>query len=149
MLKQMLEYSSLDRVFQALSDPSRRAIVERLTRGDASVSELAQPLAMSLAAVVQHVQALEASGLIRTRKTGRVRSCALDRQVLAQAEQWLAQRRTFWEGKLERLGEVLAAQKLRPDAAPARTSAAQATPARVRQASAADARPANKPRRPR
>ena len=106
----MLEHSSLDRVFQALSDPSRRAIVERLTSGDASVSELAQPLAMSLAAVVQHVQALEASGLIRTRKTGRVRSCQLDRQVLQQAEAWLTQRRTFWERNLDRLGDVLAEQ---------------------------------------
>ena len=106
----MLEHSSLDRVFQALSDPSRRAIVERLTSGDASVSELAQPLAMSLAAVVQHVQALEASGLIRTRKTGRVRSCRLDHQVLQQAEAWLTQRRTFWERNLDRLGDVLAEQ---------------------------------------
>ena len=106
----MLEHSSLDRVFQALSDPSRRAIVERLTSGDASVSELAQPLAMSLAAVVQHVQALEASGLIRTRKTGRVRSCQLDHQVLQQAEAWLTQRRTFWERNLDRLGDVLAEQ---------------------------------------
>jgi DNA-binding transcriptional ArsR family regulator len=114
----MLEHSSLDRVFQALSDPSRRAIVERLTRGDASVSELAQPLAMSLAAVVQHVQALEASGLIRTRKTGRVRSCQLDHQVLQQAEAWLTQRRTFWERHLDRLGDVLAEQ----DRQAARTS---------------------------
>ena len=107
----MLQHQALDRVFQALADPSRRAIVDRLSRGDASVSELARPLAMSLAAVVQHVQLLEASGLIRTEKTGRVRSCQLDRGVLSQAETWLSQRRTLWEGHLDRLGEVLAQQK--------------------------------------
>ncbi len=104
----MLDHSALDRVYHALSDPTRRAIVDRLARGEASVSELAQPLAMSLAAVVQHVQALEASGVIRTAKTGRVRTCTLDRDVLAQAERWLTQRRTFWEHNLDRLGEVLA-----------------------------------------
>src|SRR5476649_1476299 len=107
MLDQTID---LDRTFQALADRSRRSMVERLTLGDASVSELARPLAMSLAAVVQHVQALEASGLIRTRKTGRVRSCQLDRQVLSKAERWLAQRRTFWEDGLDRLGDVLAQQ---------------------------------------
>jgi len=107
----MLQHQALDRVFQALADPSRRAIVDRLSRGDASVSELARPLAMSLAAVVQHVQLLEASGLIRTQKTGRVRSCQLDRGVLSQAETWLSQRRTLWEDNLDRLGEVLAQQK--------------------------------------
>jgi DNA-binding transcriptional ArsR family regulator len=107
----MLQHQALDRVFQALADPSRRAIVDRLSHGDASVSELARPLAMSLAAVVQHVQLLEASGLIRTEKTGRVRNCQLDRGVLSQAETWLSQRRTLWEGHLDRLGEVLAQQK--------------------------------------
>ena len=107
----MLQHQPLDRVFQALSDPSRRAIVDRLARGDASVSELARPLAMSLAAVVQHVQLLEASGLIRTEKTGRVRNCHLDRDVLSQAEAWLSQRRTLWEDNLDRLGDVLAKQK--------------------------------------
>ena len=107
----MLQHQALDRVFQALADPSRRAIVDRLSRGDASVSELARPLAMSLAAVVQHVQLLEASGLIRSEKTGRVRTCQLDRGVLSQAETWLSQRRTLWEDNLDRLGEVLAQQK--------------------------------------
>ncbi len=107
----MLQHQALDRVYQALSDPSRRTIVERLSHGDASVSELARPLAMSLAAVVQHVQLLEASGLIRTAKVGRVRNCSLDRAVLSQAEQWLTQRRTFWEANLDRLGDVLAARK--------------------------------------
>lgn len=108
---------ALDRVFQALADPSRRAIVERLSHGDASVSELAQPFAMSLAAVVQHVQLLESCGLIRTEKVGRVRSCSLDRAALSRAEQWLSQRRTFWEDNLDRLGEVLAAKKVAARAA--------------------------------
>ena len=107
----MLQHQALDRVFQALADPTRRSIVDRLSKGDASVSELAQPLTMSLAAVVQHVQLLEASGLVRTRKTGRVRHCHLDREVLSQAETWLSQRRTLWEDNLDRLGEVLARQK--------------------------------------
>jgi DNA-binding transcriptional ArsR family regulator len=115
----MLPHQPLDRVFQALSDPSRRAIVERLSQGEASVSELARPLAMSLAAVVQHVQLLEASGLIRTEKVGRVRNCRLDRAVLSQAEQWLTQRRTFWEDNLDRLGAVLA--RKRADATPPAT----------------------------
>jgi len=110
--------AALDRVFQALADSSRRAIVERLTRGEASVSELAQPLEMSLAAVVQHVQALEACGLIRTRKTGRVRTCEIEPHVLAQAEAWLSQRRTLWERNLDRLGEVLAAQEERDPETP-------------------------------
>ena len=131
----MLQHQALDRVFQALSDPSRRAIVDRLSRGDASVSELAQPLAMSLAAVVQHVQLLEASGLIQTRKTGRVRHCHLDRDVLSQAETWLSQRRTMWEDNLDRLGEVLAQQKARKLAearAAASTESTKTTPATSR-----------------
>ena len=131
----MLQHQALDRVFQALSDPSRRAIVDRLSRGDASVSELAQPLAMSLAAVVQHVQLLEASGLIQTRKTGRVRHCHLDRDVLSQAETWLSQRRAMWEDNLDRLGEVLAQQKARKLAearAAASTESTKTTPATSR-----------------
>ena len=128
----MLQHQALDRVFQALSDPSRRAIVDRLSRGDASVSELAQPLAMSLAAVVQHVQLLEASGLIQTRKTGRVRHCHLDRDVLSQAETWLSQRRTLWEDNLDRLGEVLAQQKAERTRAAAPVDSTKTTPATPR-----------------
>lgn len=128
----MLQHQPLDRVFQALSDPSRRAIVDRLSRSDASVSELAQPLAMSLAAVVQHVQLLEASGLIRTHKTGRVRNCHLDRDVLSQAETWLSQRRTLWEDKLDRLGEVLARQKSERARAAALVEPTNTTPATPR-----------------
>ena len=131
----MLQHQALDRVFQALSDPSRRAIVDRLSRGDASVSELAQPLAMTLAAVVQHIQLLEACGLIQTRKTGRVRHCHLDRDVLSQAETWLSQRRAMWEDNLDRLGEVLARQKARKLAearAAASTESTKTTPATSR-----------------
>jgi DNA-binding transcriptional ArsR family regulator len=131
----MLQHQTLDRVFQALSDPSRRAIVDRLSRSDASVSELARPLAMSLAAVVQHVQLLEASGLIRTHKTGRVRNCHLDREVLSQAETWLSKRRTLWEDNLDRLGEVLAqkkAERARTAALAEPTKTTRATPRRQR-----------------
>jgi DNA-binding transcriptional ArsR family regulator len=98
----------LDRVFQALADPSRRLMVERLTRGPASVSELARPLDMSLAAVVQHVQVLEASGLVRSQKVGRVRTCAIEPAALRTAERWIADRRTSWEHRLDRLGGFLA-----------------------------------------
>ena len=128
----MLQHQTLDRVFQALSDPSRRAIVDRLSRGDASVSELARPLAMTLTAVVQHVQLLEASGLVRTHKTGRVRSCHLDRDVLSQAETWLSQRRTMWEDNHDRLGEVLAQQKAERARAAARSESTKTTPAAAR-----------------
>ncbi len=102
----------LDQVFHALSDPTRRAIVERLTRGAASVSELAAPMAMSLAAVMQHLQVLEHSRLVRTEKQGRVRTCAIDPEVLARAEAWLTGRRTFWETQFDRLGAMLAADAL-------------------------------------
>lgn len=100
--------ASLDRVFQALADPTRRGMIERLSRGPASVSELARPLAMSLAAVVQHLQVLEASGLVRSEKTGRVRTCHIEPAALRTAEQWISERRTGWERRLDRLGDVLA-----------------------------------------
>jgi DNA-binding transcriptional ArsR family regulator len=98
---------SLDRVFYALSDPSRRSIVEELSKKEASVTELAQPLKMSLAAVVQHIQVLEESGLIRTHKSGRVRTCRIEPRSLEVIEGWLGQRRRFWEKNLDRLGEFL------------------------------------------
>jgi DNA-binding transcriptional ArsR family regulator len=99
---------ALDRMFQALADPSRRAMVERLSRGPASVSELAQPFAMSMPAVLQHLQLLEASGLVRSEKRGRVRTCRIDRDSLGLAEQWIDQRRQSWEEQLDRLGAYLA-----------------------------------------
>src|SRR5579871_2090657 len=98
----------LDQVFHALADPSRRQMVDRLTLGPASVSELARPLAMSLPAVVQHLQLLEASGLVRTEKIGRVRTCHLETAPLRSAEQWIGERRTTWERRFDRLGELLA-----------------------------------------
>ena len=107
----MLNYSApLDDIFQALADPARRAMVERLTRGPASVSELARPLAMSLSAVVQHLQVLEGSGLVRSEKVGRVRTCQIDTAVLRTAEHWINERRTTWERRLDRLGDYLAAE---------------------------------------
>ena len=108
-LKHMLDHSAaLDRVFRALSDPTRRALVERLQRRPASVSELAAPLPMTLAAVVQHLQLLEESGLVRSAKAGRVRVCALAPEGLAQAESWLSARRALWSDALDRLGDLLA-----------------------------------------
>ncbi|MEZ4553987.1 MAG: ArsR/SmtB family transcription factor [Dehalococcoidia bacterium] len=105
----MLKYDeSLDLVFQALADPTRRGIVERLTRGPASVTELARPLEMSLPGVMQHLAVLETSGLVRTQKVGRVRTCTVEPSVLRGAEQWIAERRLWWERRLDRLGEVLA-----------------------------------------
>jgi DNA-binding transcriptional ArsR family regulator len=98
---------ALDRVFQALADGTRRGMVERLTRGPASVSELAQPLAMSLPAVMQHLQVLEASGLVRSDKVGRVRTCHIEPGALSLAEHWIADRKTAWESRLDRLGEFL------------------------------------------
>jgi DNA-binding transcriptional ArsR family regulator len=109
ILKYVLNQTvDLDRVFQALADPGRRVMVERLSRGPASVSELAKPLAMSLAAVVQHVQVLEASGLVRSQKIGRTRTCNINATTLRSAEQWLSERRTLWERRLGRLGDYLA-----------------------------------------
>src|SRR5579863_416322 len=98
----------IDRVFHALGDPSRRAIMEKLSQGPISVSRLAEPLAITLAAVVQHLQVLEESGLVRTEKVGRVRTCRIDAGGLSVAEQWIRDRRTEWEQRLDRLGEFLA-----------------------------------------
>jgi len=115
ILKQMTNYQqALDHMFQALADPTRRAMVQRLSRGPASVSELAAPFDMSLPAVVQHLAVLQSSGLIQTHKSGRVRTCTLDVSALSQAEQWIHQRRTEWERKLDRLGDYLAETETDP-----------------------------------
>jgi DNA-binding transcriptional ArsR family regulator len=108
------QQAPLDQVFHALADPSRRGMVERLSRGPASVSELARPLDMSLAAVVQHLKVLEASGVVRSEKVGRVRSCRIEPSALRTAEQWIAERRTSWERRLDRLGDYLAEQPDEP-----------------------------------
>jgi DNA-binding transcriptional ArsR family regulator len=102
---------TLDRVFQALADSTRRRMVDKLAEGPASVSELAAPFAMSLPAIVQHLQVLEASGLVRSEKTGRVRTCRIEAKTLSLAEQWIEVRRAAWEGRLDRLGEFLAAEE--------------------------------------
>ena len=98
-------------MFQALADPTRRTIIDRLCRGEASVSELAKPLSMSLPAVVQHLQVLEASGLVRSEKSGRVRTCRIEAKALRSAEHWISERRALWERRLDSLGEYLAATK--------------------------------------
>jgi DNA-binding transcriptional ArsR family regulator len=116
IVKYMLnQNAALDRVFQALGDPTRRVMVERLARGPASVSELARPLTMSLPAVLQHLQVLEASGLVRSEKTGRVRTCRIQPAVLRTAESWIFGRRVGWERRLDRLGDYLAAQDTKPN----------------------------------
>lgn len=102
---------TLDHVFHALADPARRGMLERLSAGPASVSELAQPLPMSLSAVGQHLAVLEACGLVKTEKVGRVRTCTLDAGALTQAEKWINERRIGWERKLDRLGQYLAQTK--------------------------------------
>ena len=98
----------LDRVFQALADPSRRSMVIRLCDGPASVSELARPLDMTLPAVAQHLGVLEACGLVRSEKRGRVRTCQVRPETLRSAERWIEERRTAWEARLDRLGDLLA-----------------------------------------
>jgi len=94
----------LDRLFHALADPARRAIVERLSRGPAPVSELAVPLPMSLPSVMQHLSVLEAAGLVRSEKVGRVRTCAIEPTAFSEAEKWISARRIEWEQRLDRLG---------------------------------------------
>ena len=99
---------AVDRVFHALGDPTRRAIVEKLSEGPISVSGLAEPLDITLAAVVQHLQILERSGLVRTEKVGRTRTCRIEPKGLTLAERWISDRRSLWERRLDRLGSVLA-----------------------------------------
>jgi DNA-binding transcriptional ArsR family regulator len=104
----MLNQSTdLDQLFYALADPSRRAMLEQLSRGPAPVKELARPLPMSLPAAMQHLGVLEAAGLVRSEKAGRVRTCTLEAQALSRAEQWINARRIEWEHRLDRLGDYL------------------------------------------
>src|SRR5215217_8322948 len=104
----MLNYQApLDLAFQALADPTRRLMVERLSQGPASVSELAQPLDMTLSAVVQHLAVLEASGLVRSQKVGRVRTCRMEPVGLRTAESWITERRAIWENRFHRIAELL------------------------------------------
>lgn len=97
----------IDGIFHALGDPTRRAMVEKLSEGPRSVSRLAEPFDMSLAAVVQHLQVLEESGLVRTEKVGRIRTCSVDPAGLAVLAGWVADRRSIWDRRLDRLGDLL------------------------------------------
>jgi DNA-binding transcriptional ArsR family regulator len=108
----------INRVFQALGDGTRRQLLERLSAGPVSVSQLAEPLNISLAAVVQHLQVLEESGLVRTEKTGRVRTCRLEPATLAAAERWISERRSLWERRFDRLGALLAEEQEQTGKAP-------------------------------
>jgi DNA-binding transcriptional ArsR family regulator len=108
MLHQRAEREPVDRVFQALADANRRGIVERLSLGPATVSELAEPLPMSLSAVVQHLEVLQLSGLVSSEKVGRVRTCRIEPAALRPVERWIGARRSSWESRLDRLGEYLA-----------------------------------------
>jgi DNA-binding transcriptional ArsR family regulator len=104
----MLKYSEIDGILRALVEPTRRAILERLSQGPATVSQLAEPFGMTFAAVLQHLQALEACGLIRSEKIGRVRTCRIEPGGLAPLADWIAERRIPAERQLDRLGEILA-----------------------------------------
>jgi DNA-binding transcriptional ArsR family regulator len=106
----MLKLSGIDDTLRALAEPTRRAIVERLSRGPASVSDLARPFDMTLAAIVQHLQVLEDSGFIRSEKIGRVRTCTLDAAGFKTITDWVAERRTLMEKRFDRLGAFLAAE---------------------------------------
>jgi DNA-binding transcriptional ArsR family regulator len=112
ILKRVLnQLDETDVVFHALSDPTRRRIVEQLSQGPASVSELAAPLPMSMPAVVQHLQVLQASGLVQSEKVGRVRTCRLVVKRLDTVQDWIDARRALWERRLDRLGDFLAAEE--------------------------------------
>ena len=107
----MLNQNRIDQVFYALGDPTRRKLVEQLSQGPASVSALARPLGITLAAVVQHLQVLEHSGVVRTEKVGRVRTCRIEPAGLNVAAEWIAERRLLWERRLDRLGDLLAEEE--------------------------------------
>ena len=109
------ESFDLNLLFHALGDPWRRAMVERLSRGPAPVSELARPLPMSLPAAMQHLGVLEAAGLVRSQKAGRVRTCAIEPGALSQAERWINARRVEWENRLDRLGDYLKTLEIEGD----------------------------------
>jgi DNA-binding transcriptional ArsR family regulator len=130
---------SIDRIFHALGDPTRRAIVERLSQRPMSVSQLAGPLSITLAAVVQHLQILENSGLIRTEKLGRVRTCSIAPAGIALGHQWFSDRRSTWEHQLDRLGaflseldETSSGQSRRDHSLPPQPSPKKSTPPKPR-----------------
>ena len=108
ILKRMVKYQDdLNRVFHALADATRRGILDRLSRGPASISELAKPYASTLAAIQQHVQVLEASGLVVTEKRGRTRECRISSATVLRVERWLSERRELWECRFDQLGRLV------------------------------------------
>ena len=107
----MAKYGALDDIFVALADPTRRAVVRRLGEGSASVGELAQPFEITLPSFMKHVRTLESSGLIRTRKTGRVRLCTLNQDRLAVVDDWLTEQRRAWEQRTDRLEQFVIHQE--------------------------------------
>jgi DNA-binding transcriptional ArsR family regulator len=109
----MAQYQ-LDQIFQALADPTRRAVIGRLGQGPASVGELAEPFAMALPSFMKHIHSLEGAGLIRTRKDGRVRTCAIEPSALATATGWLAEQRALWEARTDRLEQFILQQQKEP-----------------------------------
>jgi DNA-binding transcriptional ArsR family regulator len=111
----MLNQLQVDQAFHAFGDPTRRKLVEQLSRGPASVSDLARPLGITLAAVVQHLHVLEQSGVVRSEKVGRVRTCHIQPAAFDVAAAWIAERRRLWERRLDRLGAILAEEEPRSD----------------------------------
>ena len=107
----MAKHGALDEVFVALADPTRRAVIRRLGEGAASVGELSRPFAITLPSFMKHVRMLETSGLIRTRKVGRVRTCALNRDRLGLVDDWLAEQRHLWEQRTDRLDRFVTEQQ--------------------------------------
>jgi DNA-binding transcriptional ArsR family regulator len=130
----VLKHSPIDDSFRALAEPTRRALIERLTQGPASVSDLAKPFAMTLAAVVQHLQVLETSGFVRSEKIGRVRTCRLEPGGFAPLADWIATRRILMEQRFDRLGVLLAEEEAAeaPTRKPARASKDAAQPKKHR-----------------
>jgi DNA-binding transcriptional ArsR family regulator len=110
----MLNHSQLDQVFLALGDPTRRKLVECLSRGPMNASALVKPLGITLAAVVQHIQVLERSGLVRTQKVGRVRTCHIDPTGLNLLSHWINDRQALWERRFDRLGDLFAEENQDP-----------------------------------
>ncbi|MBP7339457.1 helix-turn-helix transcriptional regulator [Niveispirillum sp.] len=108
--------ANLDRMFLALADPSRRAVLERLAEGPASVGELAKPFTMALPSLMQHLRLLEDCGLIRTEKVGRVRTCRLEPQAMDAAGEWIARQRAVWEARFDRLDAYLQILKSQEEA---------------------------------
>lgn len=115
MPNKLIEPLYLNRIFQALADPTRRAVLERLTNGSAPMSELAQPFNMALPSFSQHLDVLENCGLVRSQKVGRVRTYHLELQPLQVAEQWMTEQRAIWESRLDQLDDYLLNLKEKTD----------------------------------